>query len=98
MEIDENVKSKQQLLLKTTAKNNGYEAEAYYRLVIKEEDRVYETLDVPLILSLPKPEKASDQDVYQVYAYVDGEVIRLETTQTQNQIKWKTKYAGTLPL
>lgn len=98
MEIDENVKSKQQLLLKTTAKNNGYEAEAYYRLVIKEEDQVYETLDVPLILSLPKPEKASDQDVYQVYAYVDGEVIRLETTQTQNQIKWKTKYAGSFAI
>lgn len=90
--MNQTVKSKQKLFMKTIAKNNGYKAVDYYHMEVKADKQTYTNLDVPVIVSLPKPEDASSDDLFQVYACVDDEVIRLETNQTQNQIKFKTKY------
>lgn len=91
--VKNSINKEHEKLMEAVAIGNGYKVVDSFAIKTQKNLDNFE-LNTPVLISIKKPEGAKDNELFTVLLYVDGEVVKCYTKQTNNYIQFMTPAIG----
>lgn len=91
--VKKNINGTHSKAMKRVAEGNGLSVIGSFEIQTQKNLNQFE-LNTPVLISIKKPEGATSNQLFTVYLYNDGEIVKCYTKQTSNYIQFMTPAIG----